>query len=555
MPRAKKPYSSDELLAISLQPMHLLSKRSVFALIAGIVTAITGAGYLLLRRRPVEIPLPEPTPTAPPALITPNIETPTKPTRSRNPITALLTAGGGLACLITAQNAMLHSQQPVIPLLLYMVGIPLFIPILSYWRREWSEHNTPKQPDFQQSLARIPPYTLLGIAFFTILNIALSQLGELSPLLIFAWLINLALVMNSIGLLSRPSFSSVIKWLQIHRLEIVGLIGLMLITAWAYGRIPTPTIPLSPELLPTGKLSLAYNDDVGSLYHYLTALFARDTGGLRNLSTLFAIQLIPSTYLLAQTLGGKLTGIFAALLIAIAEWTLALGQSGGVYSAMAVCGTLFLFMLLRAMRNGMGYRWVGFTLGLGWLISPLFTVIGLLIPIAFLLEWQIENKSLRRLLINFIIGLVIAGFVVLPFAIAPRSFTPPPEAPIYKTGLSATTLFVEGLSRSLLMFNLIGDPNIQHGLTNRPVFAPALAAALIMGCLLWAIRLESRSRAVDWLFVIALVVSLIPSALVTDPLANTPDLQRGAIGLPIAVTLAAFGLNSLVRLLPKLKVT
>lgn len=534
--------------------MHLLSKRSIFALIAGLVTAITGALYLLLRRPPAEIPLQESALAAPLTLSAPKIEPPTKPTRSPHPMTALLTAVGGLACLITAQYAMLYSQQPVIPLLLYMVGIPLFIPVLSYWRREWVQHNASAQTDPSQNTIHIPPYTLLGIAFFTILNIALSQLGELSPLLIFAWLMNLTLVMNSIGLLSRPSLSSIAKWLQIHRLEIVGLIGLMFITAWAYGRIPTPTIPLSPELLPTGKLSLAYNDDVGSLYHYLTALFARDTGGLRNLSTVFALLLIPSTYLLAQTIGGKLTGIFAALLIAIAEWTLALGQSGGVYPALAVCGTLFLFTVMRAMRNGVGYGWVGLTLGLGWLISPLFTVMGLLIPIAFLLEWQIENKTLRRLLINFIIGLVIAGFVILPFAITPRPFVPPPEASIYKTGLSGATLFVEGMSRSLLMFNLAGDPNIQHGLTNRPVFAPALATVFVLGCLLWAIRLESCSRAVDWLFIIALVVSLIPSALVTDPLANTPDLQRGAIGLPIAVTLAAFGLNSLTRLLSKLKV-
>ncbi|MBZ0281830.1 MAG: hypothetical protein K8L97_13910 [Anaerolineae bacterium] len=539
--------------------MRFFQKRSIFALTAGVAAAATGAIYLRLRRRPVEIPLPETVTAEAPLRTASIIETTAEPTLSLPPIMVLISAAGGLACLIAAQNFMLRSAWPLTPLALYTVGLPLLIPLLIYWRHEWAKDVVAPLPDTSSasdSLSRTNRRLyVMGIGFFTLLNIALSQTGMLSPLLIFAWLMNIALVMNSIGLLKRPSLSNITKWLRTHRLEIVGVIGLMVITAWAYGRIPSPFIPLSLEAVSSSTLPLTYNDDAGALYHYLIALFTHDVSDPRNLSTAFALLLIPSAYLLAQTIGIKIIGILAALLVAIAEWTLALGQSGGVYPALAVCGAVFLFTLLRAMRNGVGYGWSGFTLGFGWLISPLFIVMGLLIPIAVLLEWQIEHKPLRRLLINFIIGLVIAGCVVLPFAIAPRPIIPPPAERPYTTGLSTTTLFVEGLSRSLLMFNLAGDPNIQHGLPNRPVFAPALAAAFVVGCLLWAMRLESRSHTTDWLFIIALVVSLIPSVLVVDQLANAPDLQRAALALPIAITLAAIGMNGLVRLLPKLKTT
>jgi hypothetical protein len=104
--------------------------------------------------------------------------------------------------------------------------------------------------------------------------------------------------------------------------------------------------------------------------------------------------------------------------------------------------------------------------------------------------------------------------------------------------------FLDGLSRSLLMFNLAGDWSPFHGIVNRPVFSPLLSASFVVGMLVWIWRVQRRRRWLESLPLVALVVALLPSAL-----SYSPDLQRGALALPISITIAASGIASLARLL------
>jgi hypothetical protein len=416
-----------------------------------------------------------------------------------------------------AQYGLLASRQPAAPPVLYAVGALLFMPMLQFYSRVWTP-NRPRSNEAGQiesaSGQRRTNRALywLGGAFFLAVSSVLAQSRQVSILLIFTWLMGIGLI--AFALLDGERF-----WLRSTAIRLIGkgqaldsYLILLLMGAAAWLQFQTPRSTVLPDQGLAGQL-----------------------GGW------FSVLLVPAVYWLGCQVDGRLVGVLAAGGAALAEWSHLLGQSGEAYSALAFASALYLAALYRAVREPTRFAVLlaGLLLGVGCLVAPLFIAMGLLLPIGAALTWLDTRQIAWR---HWLAALMLAGVIALPFALMPRA-APPPLA----SGYQPPYAFFDGLSSSLLLFNLTSDPNPLHGMVNRPVFPPLLAACFACGLLGWAARLPSARRGRDGLLLLALVISLLPSALPTDLPVSYPDLYRAGLALPVAVVMAGLGATWIIR--------
>lgn len=479
------------------------------------------------------------------------------------PIVFIALAYAGLFCLIGAQSWISANRWPLTPIVLYIIGIPLLLPLLSAHAAQTPPtESTPLTLQTETRPLENRRLYILGAGFFALLGVVLAQGGRVNPLLIFAWVMSIALICISLeGMPRRQNlFLAMLRWLRTYISEIVIALALMGLGVWVQANTPNPVTPLSihNQILTAivrrdnGLMIAQSNPDVGVLYAALQIFTASDFSGLITLSSLFAVLLIPAVYALGFMLEGRLTGLVAAAFTAVSGWTLALGKSGQVYPALALVGVLFIITLLAAVRHPGRFGWirVGLLLGLGWLISPLFIYVGLLIPAWLVIEIGTDRKGWEAALrIMLTVGLVTI-VTLLPFALAPRIASPTVQS--LRIDISPSLRYMESLSSSLLLFNLTGDPNPLHGLPDRPVFAPLLAAGFLIGLLAHGLRANRSRNKKDWFVLIGLVICLVPAALVIDLPIRYPDLQRAALALPLGMVIAACGLTLFAQLLIKL---
>ena len=409
-----------------------------------------------------------------------------------------------------------------------MLGAVCVMPMIGFYRRNESEPSgeVPYRGISEKAIGGtkrsiVPPLYWIGAVFFGVVSIALAQTGTLSPLLAFCWLMSIALVFAILNGgwnfpiidVNRVVFSRSIVYEVIE----VGL--LMVVAGWMQSQTPSQ-IPLISPATP-----------------------------LQPYSSMFAVLVVPVVYLFGRGVGGKWTGLFTAGLVAACGWTLALGKSGEVYSAAACIGALYLTALVYAWHSGKRstYLLSGLLLGAGWLVTPQFGYLALLPPTMLILAALDSRKGLRIVVVNTLILLILAMMVILPAALAPH----PPrlsQTDVYASGLSPSVTFLDGLSSSVLMFNLTSDPMPLHGIVNRPAFPPVMGAAFILGLLGWAAKTDGTRRWTTLWLIAALVIGLLPAALLIEPPTRYPDFQQAALALPVAVCIAGYGLTLVAEL-------
>ncbi|MFN8372149.1 MAG: hypothetical protein U0694_04645 [Anaerolineae bacterium] len=198
--------------------------------------------------------------------------------------------------------------------------------------------------------------------------------------------------------------------------------------------------------------------------------------------------------------------------------------------------------------------------GVHWLYRrpPLLRVLvfittPLLLPLLFGYRWL---RTQRRLP-DSLLALLLTAVVVLPFVrIAPdyRWLPIPNNSPDFQllTGISPLYAVLDALAYALLSFNLTRDPSPLHGIINRPVFMPLLAALFLMGLLAWSWRVYRVRRWREGWLLAALLLALLPSALYLPLPLSYPDTWRTALALPIAVAIAAYGAGCIAHSLQKL---
>lgn len=410
-----------------------------------------------------------------------------RPVLARLAALSPLVAALGLAGWTLAQAHLLESRQPVLPLLLYIGGLALLLPAL-----------------------RSFPLS------------AIETRGE-----------------NGEHKTDSPPFAAL--WGGVWGMA--ALLVLMFIAAMTPGLFPNP---------PTLPAEITQRDSA-FLFEYLQAQIRVDWGAL------FTVLLIPATYLLVSRFeagitgrraGLNLAGLLAAGFLVVSGWPLALVKTGDVYAALAFFAALLMTALVNGFTASAAPRNIPPASVIGafvllilvtWLVSPLFGALALLLP-AFNLLYLLENRFSR---LQVVLGVGAALVLALPFWLVVDSALAANSLSQTANGLSPALALLDSLAASLLLFNLTGDPNPLHGIFNRPVLSPPLAALFVFGLLVWAVRIRGVRRWSGGLPLLALVFGLLPAALA----ATYPDAQRAALALPVALFFAAYGAAFLARML------
>ncbi|MBL8152891.1 MAG: hypothetical protein JNM70_01805, partial [Anaerolineae bacterium] len=341
---------------------------------------------------------------------------------------------------------------------------------------------------------------------------------------------------------------------SLNRIEVGVLVAAMALAALLQWIAPVPQTRLPSHDVALNDSALL-TETTGPLY-FLVERTAADLFGLQRISGVLAVLIVPVAYLLGRRFDGWQTGALAAGLVSVSGWTLALGKSGEVFPALAAMGGLVLLTILPTRDSRRMWGVSGVMMGLAALVSPLAIGLSLLLPLTAVVDGMHESSGLKirqrgatilRALSRAILPVVIGAAVALPIWVLPRTAVPTLQTD-YETGLNRGVLFVESGASAALMFNLTGDPNPLHGLVDRPVFGPVLAAAFVIGMMALAARLGGHERESAQVLLIGLAVALIPSALLIDAPYRYPDLQRAAMALPIGAVIAGYGLAQILKL-------
>jgi hypothetical protein len=491
-----------------------------------------------------------------------------------------------MGCFAVAQSLLLDSREPLRPLALYGIGGLLLLPALN---APCQDSLPPVKQERQATLPVVQSRGLFRWAFALTaiaVGVALAKPDAPNPIQfgvaavcvgVVIYLLHESAPISTSGD-KPPVLERVIGSARHHAAELAAVAFLTGVAFVIQSQTPAPGSALSEhntqsqavQSLVSGSSHTLYSDG-GALYLYVLALAGGQTphlNSLQRVSSLFAVLLVPAVYLLGSLLARPLVGFFAAGFAAVSLWTLALGKVGNVFSALALCSAAFLCALFwtRRTRRREAYMICGLALGIGWVTSPHFVYMMLLLPIMdFLayLDQQKDGAAAQRRSIPVMLGNFAAHFsgmalafivtlaLALPILVNHPGVLPRRDLPLdyaQQVGVTPSMTTADALFGSLLLFNLTGDPNPLHGVVDRPVFAPVMAAAFLLGLLALAWRLHRVGRWSDVLLLAALVVGVLPSALAIEPPLHYPDLQKLALALPAAVMIAALGIDFLARM-------
>jgi 4-amino-4-deoxy-L-arabinose transferase-like glycosyltransferase len=146
---------------------------------------------------------------------------------------------------------------------------------------------------------------------------------------------------------------------------------------------------------------------------------------LRALSIPFSLGCIVLTYLLSRRLLSASVGLLAAWIMTLSPLFVGYGQEIRMYSLstfLGLWGTLILAEILQHPEKIHPMKIIGWMLLrlLGMMTTPLNLL--MLLPDTLLLFWRFRRN--RTVMISFIVGLVLAGMLWLPFAQVLREAAP-----------------------------------------------------------------------------------------------------------------------------------
>ncbi len=537
------------------QPLSQDNRQSVYAILLTMVASVTGLALLIRRRwqqAPVEvdsavmqtpadtafIPVEQPSPSKKiPRVAARQVSQP----RARSVTAVIGLALVGYGFLTGAQSLMLGSRNPLIPALGFLVGFVLLNPLYSHYERQWRAENAAESP------ADIAIYTMrnrflywITGLFFMVVTLVLAQLGSVSFILIFCWLMGVfafsRLLLNGQPLLTRAMIAKGAKILRDNR-QIALIVGGLSLVALA--------LPLS------------------------TANIHSDCA-LRLINMAAIVALVPLTFLLGREWGDQWTGLVAAGFSAVSLWALALSKQDGLYTLLALAGGMYVLALLIFIRthNRRAIILAGVALAAGGLLNMLLWLAFPLLPLAALIEERHRPGHTRWSQMTRVTAACLFVIVLIAPALNAAQLntlladnpsddiallnqlqpTPPPRANALRVA-NPQLSWLEGLSNSVLLFNLTSDPNPLHGVVNRPVLSPAISAALLLGLLGLGWRFYVRQRWQEAVIVIALVLLLVPAGYSQQLPVRYPNLLLAAPALPLVMVIAANGLALPLRLI------
>lgn len=318
------------------------------------------------------------------------------------------------------------------------------------------------------------------------------------------------------------------------------------------------------------RLYMTTNSGREPLFYYLGALAAVAVGpsflALKIVSAAAALLTLPALYVLGRMTGGRLVGLLAMGLGAASAWTLTMGRLGFRATLASLAAALLLIALIRALRSGrrVDFLLVGLIAGLGQYGYSAFRIVPLVVMAGVGLRWldlwsganRRRGAARRRLLSDAALAGIVALLIFVPLLAVwvhyPDEFWFRAQAQLGDVDAGAAPAFLDGLARSLLMFNLASDPvpfNViprppaGEGATSIwPTLGPVAGALFLLGVIAAVLRAVMHRRAIDWLLPLVLLIFVLPSALGLSRPQEMPSARRAIAALPVVMVLAGSAL-------------
>jgi 4-amino-4-deoxy-L-arabinose transferase-like glycosyltransferase len=281
------------------------------------------------------------------------------------------------------------------------------------------------------------------------------------------------------------------------------------------------------------------------LFTYLVAAFVRILGNtilaIRLPAAMLGVLAVAACYALGRRLVGPWQALFAAALVAVTFWTMALSRIGYRANALPVFFLLWLlsFWACRGRHELRPYLVCGLLLGL---MQYTYTAARFVPLLALILAWDWRKALDRR---GLLVGSVVAALSVLPLGIA---ILIEPDAGTNRIrdawifGRSQPwQLLLRQLRDHILMFGFTGDPLWIHNIPFRPPVWLPLALLFWLGVVTGLPQPAART------LILSTGVLLWPGILAVSNNPAPPDHLRVLVVAAPVFLLIAVGLAALVR--------
>jgi hypothetical protein len=296
------------------------------------------------------------------------------------------------------------------------------------------------------------------------------------------------------------------------------------------------------------------------LFIYLITLVSNATGGisylsLKLVSAAAAWLMLPALYLLGRQANGHLTGLFTLGIGAFSTWTLVMGRLGFrvMFAALAVAWLLVALIHAARSRRRNDFLLAGAVLGLGLYGYSSFRIAPLLVLVWAALGWWRARGERRRWFFNtaalFIVTLAIFLPLLAYWAHFPDHYWGRTNDLVGSVQSGFASGFLHDFATTLLMFIQGGDPvSMNTVYPGAPVLTPLVGGLFLLGIALtlWRARREWLPR----FLLLALLLTVLPSALATGRPNETPSARRAITALPVVMLLAGSGLAAVARRVP-----
>ena len=281
--------------------------------------------------------------------------------------------------------------------------------------------------------------------------------------------------------------------------------------------------------------------------------------GLRAPSPVLGTLAVLTTYLLAKELWGQRTGWLAAAFLTFGHYHMHYSRLAVNNIADCVFISVFLWLLVRALRTGSSrtFVWAGVVLGLSWYGYTGARLI-LFITAAYLCWRAVRDRQFLQnhrssLILLGVTAVVVSAPLLLHYAAHPHTFASRyNQVSIFAsgwldreqviTGRSATSLLMQQTWKSISAFHYTVDPTYWYR-PGIPLLDFISGVLMILGST-WAFVYWKRRGNV--LVLLWLILAVITGWIMTE---NPPSSQRLVIIGPALATLVALGADWLLDLL------
>jgi 4-amino-4-deoxy-L-arabinose transferase-like glycosyltransferase len=295
------------------------------------------------------------------------------------------------------------------------------------------------------------------------------------------------------------------------------------------------------------------------LFIYLAAgmigLLGRSPFALRLTAAFLGILTVAATAAAGRALFSRRVGLLAAAVLAVTLWHVHLSRVGFRVVTLPLVIALTLWLGARAVRTGRSRLWLaaGVLYGLSFYTytAARFTPFALVV-FGFYVLATLGPCAFRPYVRGMGIALLAAAVVLAPLAVYTVSHPDvvlgrPDQVSIWNPAISGGDpwgLLGRQALQTLGMFFVRGDRIWRHNIPWRPVFAPLLGAAFLLGIGMAFRRARRDSRA--GLVLLWTATMALPTLLAED----APHFLRAVGMLPILAFLPALGLEQLMVIKP-----